>query len=60
MGRPERGHKGGEGERGMKDTGKDTPSCRRGYGVVLPRSVSNAGKPDSCSEWNRCAESGLS
>ncbi len=24
-GRPERGHKGGEGERGMKDTGKDTP-----------------------------------
>ena len=25
MGRPERGHKGGEGERGMKDTGKDTP-----------------------------------
>lgn len=29
MGRPERGHKGGEGERGMKDTGKDTPSIRR-------------------------------
>jgi hypothetical protein len=27
--RPERGHKGGEGERGMKDTGKDTPSIRR-------------------------------
>jgi len=25
-GRPERGHKGGEGERGMKDTGKDTPN----------------------------------
>jgi len=29
MGRPERGHKGGEGERGMKDTGKETPSCRQ-------------------------------
>ncbi len=37
MGRPERGHKGGEGERGMKDTGKDTPSCRQVTVLILPR-----------------------